>query len=80
MYFFMYIAMSYLTPEMQVLITLHGRKIITLVIKLGVPFVPQGVSYSTVKNSTLNSVFSITLRSQFLNIGQPKNSYIINIQ
>jgi hypothetical protein len=30
---------------------------------------------ATVKNSALNAVFPITLRSQFPNLGQPKNSY-----
>jgi hypothetical protein len=29
----------------------------------------------TDKNSVLNAVFPITLRSQFPNLGQPKNSY-----
>jgi hypothetical protein len=30
---------------------------------------------ATVKNSALNAVFPITLRSQVPNLGQPKNSY-----
>jgi hypothetical protein len=30
---------------------------------------------ATVKNSALNAVFPVTLRSQFPNLGQPKNSY-----
>ena len=30
---------------------------------------------ATVKNSALNAVFPITSRSQFPNLGQPKNSY-----
>jgi hypothetical protein len=30
---------------------------------------------ATVKNSMLNAVFPITLRSQFPNLGQPKSSY-----
>ena len=30
---------------------------------------------ATVKNSALNAVFPITLRSQFPNLGQTKNSY-----
>jgi hypothetical protein len=34
---------------------------------------------ATVKHSALNAVFPVTLRSQFPNLGQPKNSIEIQL-